>query len=113
MNEKKAIERYIDAMSEGDWVALSECFTLKCRFFDFCPIGYEMANYHLYGREAIEMFYYNKFFFKTVIISDPVIQDDYTANYLVAYAGQYLHVLAKIEKLSEDGLIAEMTVRPA
>jgi hypothetical protein len=113
MSEKKLIERYIDAMQNCDWVALSQCFEVKSRLFDFCPIGYQMANYHVYGREGIEMFFNNKFFFRRILISDPVIQDDSTANYLVAYEGQYLHVQAKIEKLGKEGLIQEMTIRPA
>ena len=111
--EKKIIEQYVDAMVEGDWVALAACFEDKCRFFDFCPIGYDQSNYNLYGRPAVEMFYYNKFFFKYVQISDPVIQDDTTVDYLVAYTRQNMHVQAKIEALGENGLIQEMVIRPA
>ncbi len=113
MSEKKLIERYIKAMEDRDCVSLSECFAVKSRLFDFCPIGYKMANYHVYGRESIEMFFNNKFFFKKIQISDPVFEDDMTANYLVSYEGQYLHVEATVESVSEDGLIQELTIRPA
>lgn len=111
--EKRVIEQYVDAMVEGDWTALADCFEPACRFFDFCPIGYQQTNYNLYGKPAIEMFYYNRFFFKYVVVSDPVIQDDMTADYLIAYTNQNMHVQAKIEKLSENGLIKEMVIRPA
>ena len=113
MSETRIIEKYVNAMVEGDWKALAECFDARCRFFDFCPIGYNQANYNLYGRPAIEMFYYNRFFFKYVQVSDPVVQDDNTADYLVAYMNHNMHVQAKIEKISEDGLISEMVIRPA
>lgn len=111
--EKKVIERYIDAMLAGDWVALADCFEPRCTYFDFCPIGTNMQNYHVYGKEAVEMFFNNKFFFKTVVIYDPVIESDTKANYLVAYAGQNLHVQATIDKISDNGLIEIMVIRPA
>ena len=113
MSETRIIDKYVDAMLAGDWVALADCFDDKCRFFDFCPIGYDQSNYNLYGKPAVEMFYYNKFFFKYVVVSDPVVHDDVTVDYLVAYTNQNMHVQAKIEQLTDDGLIKEMVIRPA
>ncbi len=107
------IEKYIEAIQEGDYKALAACFSLKCRYFDYCPASNNRTNYHVYGRNAIDMFFRNKFVFRQFSISDAVIESDTSANFLVSYGGTYLHVKATIEKLSEEGLIEELTVRPA
>ena len=107
------IEKYIEAMQNGDYKALAACFAPKCRYFDYCPIGTNRDNYHVYGREAIEMFFHNKFTFHILSISDPVIESPTSANFLVAYGGTYLYARASIELATEDGLIQELTVRPA
>lgn len=107
------IEKYVAAMQAQDYKALAECFAPKCRYFDYCPIGANRDNYHVYGKTAIEMFFHNKFTFRIISISDPVIENDTTANFLVAYGGTYLHARATIELATEDGLIQELTVRPA
>ena len=54
------IEKYIEAMQKGDYKALAACFAPKCRYFDYCPIGANHDNYHVYGREAIEMFFHHR-----------------------------------------------------
>lgn len=107
------IEKYIEAMMARDYQALAACFAAKCRYFDYCPIGVNRDNYHVYGRTAIEMFFHNKFTFGILSISDPVIESPTCANFLVAYGGTYLHARATIELYTEDGLIQELTVRPA
>ncbi len=107
------IEKYIEAMQNGDYMALAACFAPKCRYFDYCPIGTNRDNYHVYGRAAIEMFFHNKFTFRILSITDPVIESPTSANFLVAYGGTYLYARASIESYTEDGLIQEMTVRPA
>ena len=43
------IEKYIEAMQKGDYKALAACFAPKCRYFDYCPIGANHDNYHVYG----------------------------------------------------------------
>lgn len=107
------IEKYIEAMQKGDYQALAACFAPKCRYFDYCPIGASHDNYHVYGRPAIEMFFRNKFTFHVLSITDPVIEGPSSANFLVAYGGTYLYARATIELADENGLIQELTVRPA
>lgn len=107
------IEKYIEAMLNGDYKALAACFAPHCRYFDYCPIGTNRDNYHVYGREAIEMFFHHKFTFRILSITDPVIESETSANFLVAYGGTYLSARATIEMATEDGLIQELTVRPA
>lgn len=107
------IRKYVNAMTRGDYKALAECFDPKCRYFDYCPIGVNRDNYHVYGRTAVEMFFHNKFTFRILSVSDPVIENENSANFLVAYGGTYLYARATIERYSESGLIQELTVRPA
>ncbi len=105
------INQYIDAMVAQDHMALATCFSERCRLFDYCPGENNMQNFHVCGRTAVEMFFLNKFFFNIIRVSDPVITDENTADYFVAYGDQYRHVQAKIEAM-EDGKIAVLTVRP-
>lgn len=105
------IREYIDAMLAQDYRALADCFSPKCRLFDYCPIGNNMENFHVCGRTAVEMFFHNKFYFNTIHISDPNIIDDDTADYFVAYGGQYLHVQARIESYDEEK-ISVLIIRP-
>ncbi len=107
------IQKVIDAMMAKDYEALGECFAPKCRYFDYCPLGVSMQTYHVYSRPAIKMFFRNKFTFRVIDVFDAVIENETTANYLVSYAGTYMCVRARIEKLDENGLIQEMTVRMA
>lgn len=105
------IQEYINAMVAQDYKALAECFSPKCRLFDYCPIGNDMENFHVCGRAAIEMFFRNKFFFNVISISDYNVTDDNTADYFVSYGGQYMHVQAKIEAIVNDK-ISILTIRP-
>ena len=107
------IKDVIDAMMAKDYKAMADCFASKCRYFDYCPHGIDMENYHLYGRSSIEMFFHNKFVFHVINVFDYFIKDDYTANYMVSYGGTYMCVEAHIETVDEEGKILEMTVRMA
>ena len=106
------IEKYADAMTSGDYKALAALFSDECRYFDYCPIGASHANYHVYGRSGVEMFFHNKFTFRQLIVTDPVIEDENIANFLVCYNGQYLYARAKIVEYDDEGLIREMDVNP-
>lgn len=105
------IQKYIDAMLAQDYQALAECFSPKCRLFDYCPIGNNMENFHVCGQTAVEMFFRNKFFFNVIRISDPQITDENTADYFVSYGGQFMHVQARIESYAEDK-ISVLVIRP-
>ncbi|MCC8120478.1 MAG: hypothetical protein LIO42_00445 [Oscillospiraceae bacterium] len=107
------IEKVISAMMAKDYKAMAACFAPKCRYFDYSPLSLNMQTYHVYSRPSIEMFFHNKFTFRVINVFDYVIEDERTANYLVAYAGTYMCVRARIERLDENGLIQDMTVRMA
>lgn len=107
------IEKYAEAMTAGDSKALAALFSDKCRYFDYCPKGSDHSTYHVYGRSCIEMFFHNKFFFKTLVVTDPVIEDDNTANFEMLYSGKYMYARATIYEYDEDGLIREICVTPA
>ena len=113
------IEKFIDAMQAGDYVDLSQCFAPNGRLFDYCPVSKgsgshnHVCNFFVHGQQAIEMFFHNKFFFHAISISDPVINDEFSADYFVSYGGEYVYARAQIESLSPDGLIQDLVVRLA
>ena len=57
----KAIEKYIDALQKCDNKGLSELFTVEGSLADYCPNSSGHHEYHVYGKEAIDMFFKNKF----------------------------------------------------
>ncbi len=103
------IEKYIETIQNSDYKALAACFDDKCKYFDYCAA----TPYHIYGRAAIEMFFRNQFAFLQFKIYDFVIENDKCANFMVAYNGKYVHARAKIEEVSDEGLISKMIVRVA
>ncbi len=66
----KAIEKYIDALQKCDNKGLSELFTVEGSLADYCPNSSGHHEYHVYGREAIDMFFKNKFSFRQYLISN-------------------------------------------
>ncbi len=105
------MQKYLDAMVQGDYKALADCFTEKCHYFDYSLSSWNMHNYHIYGRKCVEMFFHHKFVFRIVKATDPVLENENTANFFVTYAGHCLFVRATIEAYGEDGKIANMRVR--
>ena len=108
------IQKVIDAMQAGDYVALSECFAPNGRLFDYCPAATGQDNSFIYGPRAVDMFYHNKFVLGGLSIQDPMIVDERTVNYYASYGGPIVHVVANIESYDpKSGLIREMVIRPA
>ena len=108
------IADFRDALLNKDYKALSECFSSHCRLFDYCPAVADQNNYYINGRQAIDMFYHNKFILGGYSIEDPLITDERTLNFYGRYSGVIIHGQATIESYDpETGLIKEMVIRPA
>ncbi len=113
------ISDFINAMMTKDHEALAACFEDRCRFFDYCPSLANRQNTFLFGRNAIDMYFHNKFMFNGFTMHDPRILSDRTANFFVDYNGTLVHAQAEIQNYSsnstslDDSLIKEMVIRPA
>ena len=66
------IQNYVDAMMQGDYKALSECFSKNARIFDYTLSTWNMHNYHVYGKKSIEMFFHGQFTSRILKASDAV-----------------------------------------
>lgn len=53
----RAIEKYIDALVKCDNKALADTFAPEGTLRDYCPNSTGRQEYHVYGREAIDMFF--------------------------------------------------------
>ena len=106
------IERFMRNMEAKDYKAMADMMSSRCRYIDYCPSTFNMENYHLYGSEAVEMFFRSKFFFGEIQVSDIAVVSNTRANYIVAYGDIHLYVCAKIEEFDEDGKIKVLVVRP-
>ncbi len=113
------INDFVDAMVNKDHKALAACFTQESRLIDYCPSMVKGQNSFLYGKNAIEMFFHNKFMFGGFAMSDPRIVNEHTVNFYANYNGTIIHALAQIENCNDgsctldDSLIHELVIRPA
>ena len=66
----KPIEKYVQAMENKDFAGLAELFTRDGRICDYCTNTSSQKEYHIYGQEAINMFFRNKFGFRQYSIAE-------------------------------------------
>lgn len=112
MVETSAIERYIQALEKKDFKVLADLFTPEGHYCDYCPTVTHQHEYHLYGKEAIRMFFQNKFLFRQYSILSPVILNDRQAEFIASFGGCYVMAIANLQQISADGHIRRLTVRP-
>ena len=112
----RTIENYIQAMLDKDYVGLSQLFDDNGSYHDYCPaVSQNQHEYHIFGREAIEMFMRNKFAFYQYGIQSPTIISDNEATFISNLGGYYIKAVAKIEELDgpgPEGRIVRLVVRP-
>ncbi|MBE5964559.1 MAG: hypothetical protein IKL73_06835 [Lachnospiraceae bacterium] len=108
----KAIEKYVQAMENKDYNGLAELFDKDGTIIDYCPNGTSQREYHVYGKEAINMFFRNKFMFGKCSISEAEVVNDTQAEFVINYTGFYVMAIATVRRVSENGLIERLTVRP-
>ena len=96
----KPIEQFLEVIENKDFTALGALFT---------PDGHE---YHLYGKEAISMFFRNKFLFRQYSIMGAAVLDDRHAEFIASFGGYNIMAIVTLQQLSEDGHIKRLTVRP-
>lgn len=113
------INDFVSAMQNKDHQALAACFAQECRMIDYCPSTAQRQNSFVYGRNAIEMFFHNKFMFNGFGMLDARVINESTVNFHVDYNGTIVYALAQVESCNDgsctlDGsLIRELVIRPA
>ena len=108
----RAIEKYIDALKRCDNKGLADIFAEDGSLRDYCPNSTGRQEYHIYGREAIDMFFKNKFSFRQYLISEVEIVNDTQAEFIASIGGYYVMAIATVRRVDENGLITRLTVRP-
>lgn len=108
----RAIEKYVDALVKGDNKALADIFAPEGTLRDYCPNSTGRQEYHVYGREAIDMFFKNKFTFRQYLVSNVEIVNDTQAEFIASIGGYYVMAIATVRRVDENGLIERLTVRP-
>jgi len=108
----KPIERYIEVVENKDYTALGELFTKDGHYCDYCANGTAQREYHLYGKEAISMFFRNKFLFCQYSITEAAILNDSQVEFIASFGGYHVMAIATLQQISEDGHIKRLTVRP-
>ena len=86
------IEKYIDAIENKDYEGLGNLFTRDGHYCDYCANGTPQHDYHLYGKEAISMFFRNKFLCRQYSILEPTVLSPSQAEFIACFGGY--HVMA-------------------
>ncbi len=106
------IEKYVEAMENKDFAGLAELFTPDGILVDYCTASASKQEYHIYGREAINMFFRNKFGFRRYSILDAEIANVEQAEFIANFDGYNIMAIATVREADENGLIKKLTVRP-
>ncbi len=109
----KAIEKYIESMENRDFVGLADLFSADGILCDYCSnSSSSQREYHLYGKEAINMFFRNKFIFRRYSITGAEVVNDTQAEFIANFDGYNIMAIATVREVDENGLIKSLTVRP-
>lgn len=108
----KAIEYYIQEMEHKNFTGLSELFSENGSIIDYCAGGPSQREYHVYGQEAISMFFRNRFTFGRCSIAEAEVVNDTQAEFVANYDGYFIMAIATVRRLDADGKIERLTVRP-
>ena len=106
------IEKYIDAIENKDYEGLGNLFTKDGHYCDYCANGTPQHDYHLYGKEAISMFFRNKFLCQQYSILEPTVLSPSQAEFIACFGGYHVMAIVTLQQLSADGHIRRLTVRP-
>ncbi|WP_432630851.1 nuclear transport factor 2 family protein [Brotaphodocola sp.] len=108
----KTIEQFVEVIENKDYEGLGELFTPDGHYCDYCANGTPQHEYHLYGKEAISMFFRNKFLFCQYSIMQPAILNDRQAEFIACFGGYYVMAIVSLQQITADGHIRRLTVRP-
>ena len=108
------IHDFVTALTSKDFVRLSKCFSEDCRLVDYGPACVGKENSFIYGQNAVNMFYHNKFVLGSHAVQSPLINSERSVNFYTDYGNNSIaHVVATIETYdASSGLIKEMVIRP-
>lgn len=107
-----SIEKYVEAMENKDFAGLANLFTKDGILCDYCTTSSSQHEYHIYGREAINMFFRNKFGFRQYSISEAEVVNVEQAEFIANFGGYNIMAIATVREEDENGLIKRLTVRP-
>lgn len=108
----RPIEKYVEAMENKDFEGLANLFTKEGILCDYCTNSSSQKEYHIYGQEAINMFFRNKFGFRQYSISEAEVANDTQAEFIANFGGYHIMAIATVREVDENGLIKMLTVRP-
>lgn len=97
---------------EKDAVGISNLFSPEATFDDFCISGMFNHETHLIGREAIDMYFANRFIFRTYFCTDFEERDSLNGTMDVTIVGKPVQADVAIKELDHEGKIKSMIVKP-
>lgn len=110
------VEKLMNAFSAEDPEAVAACFAddINVSFVDYCPMLADGNNVHLFGKNAIKMFFTDQFYEmnRYFSVSSVAIEDKRNADFFACYRGKYVYARLTIEEFTEEGFIKKAVIRP-
>ena len=106
------IERIMNALENRQFRELSECFSKDAVYKDYCPALEGGECSYVCGREAIEMFFRNRFVHNHFEAASIRTESAERATFFGYYDAPFVYASAEIEGLDDEGLVTRFTVRP-
>ena len=109
------VEKLIDAMKAEDWAAAADCFAdgRDVRYSDYCPSRVGLDDRFIWGHNAVELYFRDKFYNRTFFILEERIEDEKNATFFGCYSGKYCYCKLTVEETDGNGKIIRAAVRPA
>lgn len=107
------IEKYLDAMMNGDYTTLATLFAKDCIIRDCSPMLLGQKAKTICGRPAVDMLYHHKFVYGLTRAAHGRKCSETTADLFMIQYGMYITSVVTIEETDRDGLIHRLTIRPA
>lgn len=105
-------QSFLKRPADPDPVRAGNLFTKDGHYCDYCANGTPQHDYHLYGKEAISMFFRNKFLCRQYSILEPTVLSLSQAEFIACFGGYHVMAIGTLQQLSADGHIRRLTVRP-
>ncbi len=103
------INKFVHAMETKNYLELSQLCSDDVVFADTCPKGLKQSDYFVYGKEAVEMFYRNRFTFGRHYIKNVKILSDTKLEFISVYDGYLVAAHATLTII--DGLITMVIIQ--
>lgn len=106
------LKEFLNKMKSSDILGLTDLFDIDATLDDYCQSGMFNTETHLIGREAIDMYFSNRFIFQTYLFKNGELHDDSHGEMEVMIVGALKRVSVHLQEVTEDRKIKSLVINP-